>query len=271
MTAAPQIDVSDLNSVRKAAAELARAGGPSPGTPEVILGEDWVAPATDRDIEERRRRRGLITLNRSPLARKIITFNLIALILLVAGMLWFAPSRDNLAFQRASGLVSEAELVADVFEAQLPVGAPVSLATGDGIDPVATLAALDLRGGVEVFVFDAGEILVARAAAPADPGRVAGLDLDTRGTIITDLLNAAWEGLAGVLAPDRTERAAIDPVDGARALVPAALGHGTTVSTGADAEGRTTFTVATPIRQGDRPVGVLALSSARARSSAWLR
>ena len=137
MTAAPQIDVRDLNSVRRAAKR-----GEEPRD-RVVLGEDWVTPNA-----ERRPRRRLVQLNRSPLARKIITFNLIALLLLVAGMLYLAPSRDNLAFQRASSLVSQAELIADLFEVQLPAGAPVNLITGDGLDVDATLDSLDLRDGI---------------------------------------------------------------------------------------------------------------------------
>ena len=126
MTAAPKIDVRDLNSVRRAAHEGGRETREG-----VVLGEDWVSPETS---DQPRRRPRLVRLNRSPLARKIITFNLIALLLLVAGMLYLTPSRDNLAFQRASSLVSQAELVADLFEVQLPGTAPVDLMTGDGID-----------------------------------------------------------------------------------------------------------------------------------------
>ena len=51
-------------------------------------------------------------------------------------------------------------MIADVFEAQLPAGAPVNLATGDGVDVAGTLEALDLRSGVEVFVFDPAGTLV---------------------------------------------------------------------------------------------------------------
>ena len=113
MTIAPKIDVRSLKSVRQA---------------EVVIGDDFVAPNTtqDADLQERRARRSLISVNRSPLARKIITFNLLALVVLVAGVLHLNPSRDNLAFQRASGLVGEAELIADVFEAKLPAGARTS-------------------------------------------------------------------------------------------------------------------------------------------------
>jgi hypothetical protein len=44
------------------------------------LGEDWVAPKSIVDLEmrDRRERRNVVALNRSPLARKIITFNLLA-------------------------------------------------------------------------------------------------------------------------------------------------------------------------------------------------
>ena len=42
---------------------------------DVVLGEDWESPQdADHVMREKRARRGLLTLNRSPLARKIITF-----------------------------------------------------------------------------------------------------------------------------------------------------------------------------------------------------
>ena len=156
MTAAPQIDVRDLRSVRKAARELAEAEGE-----EVLLGDDWVVPSpAELDMVGRRGRRGIFSLHRSPLARKIITFNLIALIILVSGMFFFAPAQDNLTFQRANGLVNEAELIADVFEAQIPVASPVNFVTGDGIDLRETLEGLSLRGGIELYVFDPAGMLV---------------------------------------------------------------------------------------------------------------
>ncbi len=75
---------------------------------DVVLGEDWVAPdATAPDeIRANRERRGLMSLRASPLTRKIITFNLIALNVLVAGILYLNSTRDSLAVQRAASLVS---------------------------------------------------------------------------------------------------------------------------------------------------------------------
>ncbi|MCZ4259567.1 sensor histidine kinase [Limimaricola sp. G21655-S1] len=262
MTAAPKIDVRDLNSVRRA------ARGGSETRERVLLGEDWVTP--ENGAERPRRRRRLVQLNRSPLARKIITFNLIALLLLVAGMLYLAPSRDNLAFQRASSLVSQAELIADLFEVQLPAGAPVNLITGDGIDVEASLAALDLRDGIELRVFDASGQLAGETAAQGREA-VSGLDLGTGGTVLTDLLNSGWEALAGLLSPASAPPPAFGTADAAKALVSPALAGGTAVQTRTDAQGRTIFAVATPIEQGRRAVGVVAVTSAAGEIDALVR
>ena len=260
MTVAPKIDIHDLNSVRSAAG----AGDGVEHT--VVLGEDWMSPdaTSDKEMADRRRRRGLVRLNRSPLARKIITFNLLALIILVAGVLYLNPSRDNLAFQRATGLVTEAELIADVFEAQLPTGAPVNLVTGDGVNAVTTLQGLDLRGGINVYIFDPTETLVAEAAglAAAPSQRIDGLAYDGGGTLITDFLNTVWDGVAGILSPELTEREAVDTESHARELVAAALGGAPKVQTHTDAAGGKIFAVATPIMQGNTAIGVVALTSA---------
>ena len=261
MTANPEIDVRDLNSVRRAA--RATKGG----TGRVLLGDDWVAGASSQEMQERRRRRGLITLNRSPLARKIITFNLVALILLVAGMLYLAPSRDNLAFQRASGLVSEAELIADVFEA----GMPGALTAADRPAVGETLAGLDLRGRIQLFVFDTEGNVLGQAAAEGSHGPIAGLEQDRRGTIITDMLNAGWDGLERLLSPSEAQRPAVDPLSNARALVAPTLEVGTTVNTSIDPQGGTNFAVATPIVQDGRTVAIVALTSAAGEIDALVR
>ncbi|MEL6609804.1 MAG: sensor histidine kinase [Pseudomonadota bacterium] len=251
MTEASKIDVRDLKSVREA---------------DILLGDDWVAPdaTVDKDLQTRRERRSLVALNRSPLARKIITFNLLALVILVAGVLYLNPSRDSLAFQRANGLVSEAELIADVFEARLPAGAPVNLATGDGILVDEVLAGLDLRGGVEVFVFDPTEALIASTEGMERPESVPveGLEREIGSTVITEFLNGVWDAISGLLSPDGPEPTLTTPVDQVRALLPDALGGTTRAETGQDAAGSAVFSIATPIEQNGTVVGVIALVSA---------
>ncbi|MEM1233642.1 MAG: sensor histidine kinase [Pseudomonadota bacterium] len=245
-----EIDVRDLNSVRQA---------------DILLGDDWVAPdaTVEKELQARRQRRSIIALNRSPLARKIITFNLLALVILVAGVLYLNPSRESLAFQRATGLVNEAELIADVFEAGLPATAPANLATGDGIEVEEVLEGLDLRGGIEVFVFDPAEMLIATTrGSPRSDGQVEGLQKDVRSTIIIEFLNAVWDGLSGLLSPADPTPTLVSPEDQVRALLPSALVGDTEADTGRDAEGSSVFSVATPIEQNGQIVGAIALVSA---------
>lgn len=254
MTADANIDVRDLKSVRRAAEQ-----------PQgVVLGEDWVAPSdADQDVQSHRRRRGILQMNRSPLARKIITFNLLGLIVLVTGVLLLSPSRDNLAYQRGSALVNEAELIADVFETQLPLGAPVNLITRDGIDPDAILQGLDLRGGIDVYLFDTEAVLVTSHSAPAtQDAPVDGLELGSRGTIITDFLNGAYNRISAILRPRNPTITPVSPILELEQSIEPTLTSGTQVITQEDQTGRSFFSVTTPVMQGDRPVGVIAIVSA---------
>ncbi len=255
----PEIDVRDLRSVRRAAKQASE--------PDVALGEDLIAPqTTSGELIARRSRRGLITVNRSPLARKIITFNLLALIILVAGVLYTNQSRDSLRFQRANGLVSEAELIADVMEASLP-------APGEVFSPDEVLANLDLRGGVEVYVFDGQEYLVASTVG-TDTGVAApveGLRNNDSGTIITDALNAIWDGLSRLFSTTSEGQERVDTEASARALVAAALNGSTQVETIQTEVGGTIFTVATPFGLDETPLGVVAISSAAGEIDALVR
>jgi two-component system sensor histidine kinase ChvG len=230
---------------------------------DVVLGDDWVAPdrsETGKEIRANRARRGLLSLRASPLTRKIITFNLIALNVLVAGILYLNSSRDSLAVQRATSMVSEAELIADVIEAQLPAGAPVNLATGDGVDVVATLQGLDLRSGVEVLVFDPTGALVSSVdraesqGAPTQPG--AG-----NRTVLTDGLSWLWEKLSAPFGSDAADGAPTVEAQ-LRKMVAGSLTGGTQVHDSLDTAGGTLFSVVTPIMQDGTAVGVVGITSA---------
>jgi two-component system sensor histidine kinase ChvG len=251
MTVAPKIDVRDLESVRAAARQ-----------PDLVLGDDWVAPVGDGDeLQERRRRRGLISLRRSPIARKIITFNLIALMLLIGGVLYLNPSRDHLAYQRANGLVHEAELIADVLEGQLPAAAPVNFATGDGINVPQALAEMNLRGGVQVFVYDTSGAEIASIMDEISSQDIAGLTREESSTAITDTLNRVWHGIAGLIGRETADTATFDTSSFVQQSFDTAISNGTYVHTDST-NGKTTFVVVTPILQGDTPVGVVAIANA---------
>ncbi|WP_299294959.1 sensor histidine kinase [uncultured Tateyamaria sp.] len=236
---------------------------------DVVLGEDWVAPETASSSEMRdgRARRGLMSLGGSPLARKIITFNLIALNVLVAGILYLNSTRDSLAVQRISALVAQAELVADVIEAKLPSGSPVDLATGDAIDMEATLAEMDVRERHEVFVFDTQTDLVAQTQgtlAPLQPTNE-GEDL----ALLTDSLSWVWNIVSRPFASEPEDTPSVE--DQLRPLVDRSLAGETQVSEGIDGAGGALFSVVTPIQLDGAAVGVVALTSASGEIDAMVR
>lgn len=247
MTASPNIDVRDLRSVRKAARES-----------DVVLGDDYLAPesALDREYRVNQRKKRIFSMKSSPLARKIVTFNLLSIIILVAGVLYLNPSRENLAEQRTKGLVHEVELIADVFEATIPLGAPVNLASGDGVEVGAVLDGLDIRGGVKVFIFDPSGVLIAEREAEVAPATDAG------NTALTDLLYRGWNGLAGLMAPVRDARPTMSNEDRARASAQAAIQTGSAFESRLGADDGTVFSVATPIFQGNKPIGAISVLSA---------
>lgn len=240
---------------------------------DVVLGDDWVAPdaAAPDEIRVTRERRSLFSLRGSPLTRKIITFNLIALNVLVAGILYLNSSRDSLAVQRAASLVSEAELIADVIEAQLPADAPVSLATGDGVDVAATLDGLDLRSGIEVFVFDPSETLVARSEGRLPLQNTTGVPDAGSPTVLTNGLSWVWKQVSSPFA-DGGAAAVGEPMDvQLQSLVANSLENGTQIQNKMDANGHTLFTVMTPIMQGDQAIGVVAIASAAGEIDKFVR
>ncbi len=236
MTVAAKIDIDK--------AKPAKAG-------EVLLGEDWenADAGLDASLHQGRAQRGLMSLNRSPLARKIIVFNLMALIVLVAGVLFLNPFRDSLVVQREKALISETQLVADVISAR-------QVAEGTLPRSVDNLA---IGPGLQVFLFDPTGALVAQGVGKDLPG----LPVETpRSTVITDFLNAIWTGVSGVVGGSNSQSQAQSGSDLAqRNFTEAALGK-TVSSTGTGAAGGVIFSVATPVMQDGVVSGVVSLASA---------
>lgn len=221
---------------------------------EVLLGEDWVSPDTTvEELRETRSKSGIVALNRSPLARKIIIFNLMALVILVAGVLFLNPFRDSLVLQREAGLIREAELIADVFEVQMQPST-------SGFDYAAALDNVQLGAGVEVYVLDPnGGLLASRRGPEVTPGNMPG---GVRSTVITDFLNAVWNGVSGVLSFGGQPPSKIDGMVLARQVFPGARAGETGSHTGHGQDGGTLFSVGTPVWSADEVVGVVALTSA---------
>ena len=227
---------------------------------DVVLGEDWERPeGTEEELAHARKRRGLISLDRSPLARKIILFNLLAILMLVAGVLFLNPSRDSLASQRERGLVTEARLLAGAFEASLPAGAPVQLATGDGIDADALLEALPVPANAEVRLYDPSGGLIGGANGAPLQTPVRGLSPAVeRTTVITSLLNGLWEGVADLFRSDPIE--APDVAETAQGMV-RGIAPGEIAIRRHEGEGGQLFTVVAPIMRDGATLGYAAVTT----------
>ncbi|MDQ2066412.1 sensor histidine kinase [Xinfangfangia sp. CPCC 101601] len=240
MTAAPRTMVEETRPRR---------------TGEVLLGEDWVSPDTMADgLRQTRLRSGLVSLNRSPLARKIIIFNLMALVILVAGVLFLNPFRDSLVLQREAGLVREAELIADLLEAQQLPAVAAEFSYDQALQNV------KMPVGIAVHVFDpAGTLLASRTGPEVTDSNMPG---GVRSTVITDFLNAVWTSVSGVMSFGTTDFEELDPIDLARQVLQPAAQGATGLHTGHAQDGSTVFAVGTPIMLGGQVQAVVALTSA---------
>ncbi|MFA8386569.1 MAG: ATP-binding protein [Pelagibaca sp.] len=227
---------------------------------DVVLGDDWVAPDRNVEAEVRssREKRGLFALNRSPLTRKIITFNLVALNFLVAGILFLNSSRDTLAEQKAEAVRVEVELIADVFEAQVMQDEVVNLALGEGIDVSETLENLEMRPGRQVFVFDAARFLVGNVDGPMTGAN--GLSISEKPTVISDFLLTVWSSVSSVFQTDTGMepvtledilRRQIEETDPTQTRIERSEGPG----------GETIFTAISPIEVASGVAGTIALVS----------
>ncbi|MBF9057398.1 histidine kinase [Rhodobacterales bacterium HKCCA1065] len=205
---------------------------------EVVLGEDWEKPeiVVEQELRAARDRRSVFALNRSPLARKIILFNLLGIVVLVAGMLYLNPFRDSLVLQRERALAFKAQLIADVLEERIA-------SFGGTIDPSRAdqaLARIGLAEGLFVHIFAPdGTVLSSSSDISVNPARpVQGLvERAERIMWITDFLNRLWDYTADLITRDTGGAAPLDVQAQAQALIPEALSGATVLSRGQSPDG----------------------------------
>lgn len=215
---------------------------------DVVLGDDWVAPRTaDADLRAKRERRKFIAINRSPLAQKIITFNLVAIILMVAGILYLNPFRDSLVKQREMAMVAEATLIADMIE--FTAGQDGKLDVEVNSEDLASLMGvleMPLREGIYIYN-EAGVLLGSTEGVERDPPAiVAGLSHDQRTTVISDFLNKTWS-FASFSGAGDTEHQTHDESKHLGVLIERALKNEIHVNSAQDHSGSPIFAVAAPI------------------------
>jgi two-component system sensor histidine kinase ChvG len=220
---------------------------------DVLLGEDWVSPeATVERLKEGRGGRSIVGLNRSPLARKIIVFNLVALVILVVGVLFMNPFRDSLALQRQQGMQRQVELVAAIYEAELRPGVA-------GFDFRQPLADMNVDPQIEVFVLDpTGRIVASKVGQGTDTL----LRNPDRPTLLTDFLEGVWNAVTVIFRQGRAIRTeTIDAAQQASAIFADARLGQTASRVVRDSEGSLLFSVAAPVIISGEVVGVVVLTS----------
>ncbi|WP_417253417.1 sensor histidine kinase [Celeribacter sp.] len=243
--------------------DMDRAEKSSRETADVVLGDDWVAPRTsDAELREKRRRRKFIAVKRSPLAQKIITYNLIAIILMVAGILYLNPFRNSLVMQREAAMVTEAALVADMLAVTAGADGVLSIDNESG-DMSTVSNVLELPLLENVYIYDKDGVLIAstEGMARGGPEKVSGVQHEGRSTVISDFLNKVWTTItfSKVTSGEDFENVR----EQVAALAANALGDGIHVNTSVNGHGSTLFSVAAPITLDDsgEVIGVVGLVS----------
>ncbi len=230
---------------------------------DVVLGDDWVIPqdSESAELQAKRSRRNLLTLRYSPLARRIITFNLIALVILVAGLLYLDDTRKERVQQTAVDLVGDAQLVSNVFETQLRQPSGNGAATLDVRD---TLSGLSLPEGGEVFVYDNTGTLIGWTRGVSPGSELPSLlqqeaDTVSGSTLISDALNVVWNGLSAIFS-SRTDVEAPTLAQRVQQLIPQALDGRLQVQAVQDDMGKTVIVAVAPILVEEAPVGAVAMA-----------
>lgn len=239
-----------------------------PNNPDVVIGEDWEKDVKmSNELKDSRLRRGLWAFRKSPLRRKIVTFNLIALNILIIGVLFLNSSRDNLFQQRARAMLNEAELAGNV----------VSVLHAGGQDLIqspmlsAAMTDLPLRKGEQVYIFDANRSVVTTMVGRADITADGLSDQSQPFTPITNTLEMIWSfviDLSGVTtgAGDKA-----DPIDVIVMSMDPFLSGKSRIEEFAPAIGQSEFLAMAPIQRDGEVIGIVALRSATGEMNALVK
>ncbi|WP_158965399.1 sensor histidine kinase [Chachezhania sediminis] len=220
---------------------------------------------------ERPERRRIFSLHISPLTRRIVTLNLIALNVLVAGILYLNASREGLVQFHARRLTGEAQLIANVIEARLaPPGGirPDGRAKVDGATMAAALQDLTLREGLDVFVYDTDRQLMGQTRGAGLRGRA---DPGAEGILAPDGLDRAVSGLWSVLSRPQGPGAHLSLDTQLRRMVDRALPSDSQIGMGLETDRGRVIASVVPIRGGTGHVGAVAVISPTGEIDALVR
>lgn len=213
---------------------------------DLFLSEDMGLPAPAP--------RGGRSLWVSPLTRRILSLNVLALNVLMVGFLFTNPSRDGLVQQRIESLVSQAKLLADFTKVEIRAR---DIQEPSVEDFKKFLAEIDLRRGLTTVVLDDKSNLVIAIEGDDDPF----IPAETRPTPISDFFAKVWGAIStpfvqqedegnSLLFPQLVELAS--GIEGPETILTQEL---------VASRGRV-FAVAVPVYQDDEFLAIVTLASA---------
>lgn len=178
---------------------------------DVLLGEDWESNSNlDGELQTSRAKRGLFSFRRSPLSRKIVTFNLIALFVMIAGILSLNSSRESLVHQRARSMLIEADMASNALSARLPADMETLTASPELME---ALGGLSLRNGTTVYVFDTEGEKIAEMVSNGQLQYSGLVQTSKPFTPITDGLNFLWSGLSRIMPDNGVDETRQQPLE----------------------------------------------------------
>ena len=248
-------------------AEADPGGARAGRAPQIILSLDRDRDGVD--ILDWKARFG----RRSPLSRKIITFNLLALGVLLTGVLYLTQFQGGLVDLRLRTLATESRMIANVLSDRLQ-GREVGAAGPRALS--AALEDLQAIGAYRILLFDSA----GRPVELPDPdGPVQVVDL--RRTLndggqppsaFTVIMGEVWDRISRMVAARRAQDGAFYAGDYAPPLARQALETGETAEVfGPTAAGEQVSAVATPIPGVAGPLGALVLSTPPGEMDAVIR
>lgn len=239
-----------------------------PNSPDVVIREDWEKDVElSNELKDSRLRRGLWAFRKSPLTRKIVTFNLIALNILIIGVLFLNSSRDNLVQQRVHAMLNEAELIGNV----------VSVLHSGGQDVIQTpmlsaaMTDLPLRKGEQVYILDDNQSVVSTMIGRTEPV-AEGLERQSVPfTPITNVLEVVWNYVVDLANVANNTQDGSDPLEIIKMSFDPVLSGKSRIEQFASFSGQSEFLAMTPIFRDGEVIGIVALRSATGEMDALIK
>lgn len=220
-----------------------------PGKQElrVIFGDEWEDESGEDHAARPRRKRSnsWVVFRSSPLARRIITYNLLAMFVLMFGIMYLSQSTSGAINQRLLSMEAEARLLSQVIGAQDQVDQAA-------VEDVAVGFSAPNGGVLSIYGSDRTALLDQKVLS--EPAEIQGVG----GTAITDSLNRLWNGFTKFLV--RTDPVA-DEQDATSLMVTRALEGKVSTRRSTTPDGALVLAVSVPVSQSGKVQGAVVYQS----------